>query len=224
MWTVTEFPERAKRAQLAEHPGETMIISAHPQGPAAGVPAAGSRTCHHFPPCPAATAPDRHAARTVAAHPEQGWSLLCNGVVLFDDNGELLPGGGAATHLPRRIPRGRSAGCRPAPGSRSPRRRRPAPPIAGNSRVDQRPTAPPGEPGPRPEPRHQTRLRSSEPPTPATAADWHSTSRPGRHICPITFDSPRSPAARIRTEIMIGCSYRRYTPLTTPNDRCCRYV
>jgi hypothetical protein len=29
----------------------------------------------------------------VAAHPEQGWSLLCNGVVLFDDTGELLPGG-----------------------------------------------------------------------------------------------------------------------------------
>jgi hypothetical protein len=26
-------------------------------------------------------------------HPEQGWSLLCNGVVLFDDNGELLPDG-----------------------------------------------------------------------------------------------------------------------------------
>jgi hypothetical protein len=26
----------------------------------------------------------------VAAHPEQGWSLLCNGVVLFDDAGILL--------------------------------------------------------------------------------------------------------------------------------------
>lgn len=26
-------------------------------------------------------------------HPEQGWSLLCNGVALFDDNGELLPDG-----------------------------------------------------------------------------------------------------------------------------------
>ncbi|HEX6528128.1 MAG TPA: DUF5999 family protein [Streptosporangiaceae bacterium] len=38
-------------------------------------------------------APDRHAARTVAGHPEQGWALLCNGVVLFDDGGELLPAG-----------------------------------------------------------------------------------------------------------------------------------
>ncbi|MBB5966997.1 hypothetical protein FHS22_006299 [Planomonospora venezuelensis] len=30
----------------------------------------------------------------MAAHPEQGWSLLCNGVVLFEDTGELLPDGG----------------------------------------------------------------------------------------------------------------------------------
>jgi hypothetical protein len=29
----------------------------------------------------------------VASHPEQGWSLLCNGVVCFDDLGELLPDG-----------------------------------------------------------------------------------------------------------------------------------
>jgi Family of unknown function (DUF5999) len=55
--------------------------------------AARSITCPHIPPCPAATAPDRDAACTVAAHPEQGWSLLCNGVVLFDDTGELLPDG-----------------------------------------------------------------------------------------------------------------------------------
>jgi hypothetical protein len=31
----------------------------------------------------------------VASHPEQGWSLLCNGVVFFDDCGELLPDGRA---------------------------------------------------------------------------------------------------------------------------------
>jgi hypothetical protein len=29
----------------------------------------------------------------VAHHPEQGWSLLCNGVLLFEDTGELLPDG-----------------------------------------------------------------------------------------------------------------------------------
>jgi hypothetical protein len=49
--------------------------------------------CPHQPPCPSHTAPDRDAARTLAAHPEQGWSLLCNGVVLFEDTGELLPDG-----------------------------------------------------------------------------------------------------------------------------------
>ena len=44
---------------------------------------------------PAAVCCDRGAAHTVATHPEQGWSLLCNGVVLFEDTGELLPGGQA---------------------------------------------------------------------------------------------------------------------------------
>jgi len=49
--------------------------------------------CEHLPRCPSALASDRLAARVVACHPEQGWSLLCNGIVLFDDGGELLPGG-----------------------------------------------------------------------------------------------------------------------------------
>jgi hypothetical protein len=31
----------------------------------------------------------------MAHHPGQGWSLLCNGVVLFDDGGALLPDGRA---------------------------------------------------------------------------------------------------------------------------------
>jgi hypothetical protein len=49
--------------------------------------------CSHRPPCPSADSADRGAAHTVAAHPEQGWSLLCNGVIVFDDLGELLPDG-----------------------------------------------------------------------------------------------------------------------------------
>jgi hypothetical protein len=49
--------------------------------------------CVHDPPCPPAASPGREAARIVAFHPEQGWSLLCNGVVVFDDLGELLPDG-----------------------------------------------------------------------------------------------------------------------------------
>jgi hypothetical protein len=55
--------------------------------------------CEHQPPCPSAGALDREAARSVACHPEQGWSLLCNGVVLFDDGGELLPDGVAVSPM-----------------------------------------------------------------------------------------------------------------------------
>ena len=56
--------------------------------------------CLHRPPCPPANRSDRDAAKVVSAHPEQGWSLLCNGVVVFDDRGELLPDGRAVA--PRR--------------------------------------------------------------------------------------------------------------------------
>lgn len=49
--------------------------------------------CQHQPPCPPAGAPDRQAAHVMASHPEQGWSLLCNGVVAFEDTGVLLPDG-----------------------------------------------------------------------------------------------------------------------------------
>jgi hypothetical protein len=48
----------------------------------------------------------------VASHPEQGWSLLCNGVVLFEDTGALLPNGQsipphrpAVPNVPARRPR-----------------------------------------------------------------------------------------------------------------------
>jgi Family of unknown function (DUF5999) len=46
-----------------------------------------------MPPCPPPQAPGRLAGRVIACHPEQGWSLLCNGVVIFDDTGALLPDG-----------------------------------------------------------------------------------------------------------------------------------
>ena len=51
--------------------------------------------CQHQPRCPQSPAPDHLAARIVAAHPEQGWSMLRNGVIVFDDGGELLPNGRA---------------------------------------------------------------------------------------------------------------------------------
>lgn len=51
--------------------------------------------CQHQPLCPSAEAPDREAARIKAHRPAQGWSLLCNGILLFEDSGELLPDGQA---------------------------------------------------------------------------------------------------------------------------------
>ncbi|MET9390784.1 DUF5999 family protein [Streptomyces sp. NPDC006624] len=46
--------------------------------------------CAHEPQCPANDSPGAHV---VAAHPEQGWYLRCDGVIAFDDTGELLPDG-----------------------------------------------------------------------------------------------------------------------------------
>src|SRR5690606_13026547 len=65
--------------------------------------------CTHVPPCPDAHAVDRDAAQVIASYPQQGWSLLCNGVVLFEDTGEPPPDG-------RTIPpqRGPALRARPA--------------------------------------------------------------------------------------------------------------
>jgi hypothetical protein len=49
--------------------------------------------CQHQPSCPDAEATDHDAARIVSSHPEQGWNLLCNGIIVFEDTGELLPDG-----------------------------------------------------------------------------------------------------------------------------------
>lgn len=57
--------------------------------------------CQHQPPCPPAEAPDHVRARVAVDHPEQGWSLLCNGVVVFDDGGQLLPDGRAIAPVQR---------------------------------------------------------------------------------------------------------------------------
>lgn len=84
--------------------------------------------CPHSPPCPTAEAADHDAARTVARHYEQGWALLCNGVVLFEDTGELLPDGRTvAPHRPGvRVPGPRAASVasvwQTAAGSLSPTR------------------------------------------------------------------------------------------------------
>lgn len=79
-----------------------MIVEhSDPSSAVDGQPPAARSLCSHLPACPGADAPDREAAMPVATHPEQGWSLLCNGVVLFEDTGELLPDGRSVA--PRRL-------------------------------------------------------------------------------------------------------------------------
>src|SRR5579859_3282204 len=97
----------------------------------------GADMCPHTPPCPASSAPDREAAHTIVSHPEQGWSLLCNGVVIFEDTGELLPGGAfIPPHRPTDFADfaafGRPAGV--APGTAG-RLQRPYPSSATSRRV-----------------------------------------------------------------------------------------
>ncbi|TLQ46065.1 DUF5999 family protein [Streptomyces marianii] len=53
--------------------------------------------CRHEPACPSADAADMEAARAVMHHFEQGWSLLCIGVLAFD-TGDLLPDGRIIAH------------------------------------------------------------------------------------------------------------------------------
>jgi hypothetical protein len=61
--------------------------------------------------------PHRLAARLVARYPDQGWSLLCNGVVVLDDGDQLLPDGRIAARSPR-VPVGASWSSARAPTGR----------------------------------------------------------------------------------------------------------
>ncbi|SDE06746.1 DUF5999 family protein [Streptomyces prasinopilosus] len=55
--------------------------------------------CAHRMSCPSSHGQGPHV---VAARPEQGWSLLCDGAIVFDDTGRLMPDGRAVA--PRRLP------------------------------------------------------------------------------------------------------------------------
>ena len=88
-------------SRLSTREMRTMIVSPFSERRHAD---SGRTRCTHEPHCPPASAPDHAAARTVASHPEQGWSLLCNGVVVFDDTGEILPSGRCiAAHRPENL-------------------------------------------------------------------------------------------------------------------------
>jgi hypothetical protein len=49
--------------------------------------------CQHTPPCPSADATEACEAHVRTSHPEQGWYLLCNGVIFFADGGAIHPDG-----------------------------------------------------------------------------------------------------------------------------------
>ncbi|MFE9681278.1 DUF5999 family protein [Streptomyces sp. NPDC002701] len=60
--------------------------------------------CSRQPSCPSADRSGRGGAHIVSAHPEQGWYLLCDGAIVFDDTGALLPDGQVVA--PHRVPAG----------------------------------------------------------------------------------------------------------------------
>jgi hypothetical protein len=83
----TETPRSQARTtgtHLAEAGGPEQVPTVH--DPLA--------LCRHEPRCPSPDAADRYRAHVLVSHPEQGWSLLCNSVIVFDDLGALLPGRG----------------------------------------------------------------------------------------------------------------------------------
>ncbi|MEU0764721.1 DUF5999 family protein [Streptomyces microflavus] len=47
--------------------------------------------CMHNPPCPNAEAADREAAKVALRDDVTGFARLCNGVIRFEDTGEILP-------------------------------------------------------------------------------------------------------------------------------------
>lgn len=61
---------------------------------------AGGLVCEHQPECPLASEPDCQAARVLSSCSALGYSLLCNGVIVFEDTGCLKPDGEAVE--PRR--------------------------------------------------------------------------------------------------------------------------
>lgn len=65
-----------------------------------------AHACCHSPACPTADATDHDAARVIASFGLQGWSLLCNGTVVFADTGELAPDNrSVAPHRPNPLHR-----------------------------------------------------------------------------------------------------------------------
>lgn len=53
----------------------------------------GRSMCVHEPRCPDADSSDREAAVVTASCPQDGYTIRCNGVIMFEDTGGILPNG-----------------------------------------------------------------------------------------------------------------------------------
>jgi len=73
--------------------------------------------CQHSPHCPSSYAADACEAHVRTPHPEQGWYLLCNGVIFFEDGGAILPNGTVleVVHRTRPLPLQKDCPRSPAP-------------------------------------------------------------------------------------------------------------
>jgi len=49
--------------------------------------------CEHEPSCASFDSAGACTAKVAVDHPDQGWHLLCNGVICFYDGGAILPDG-----------------------------------------------------------------------------------------------------------------------------------
>nr|WP_220039638.1 DUF5999 family protein [Streptomyces sp. F12] len=91
--------EVARELADAEMPGQYMTARVHLRKIALSVQAvltamgAEGLVCPHRPECPSAEAPDCQAAQVRLRCDEGGYSVLCNGILLFDDTGCLRPDG-----------------------------------------------------------------------------------------------------------------------------------
>ncbi|WP_439794476.1 DUF5999 family protein [Streptomyces agglomeratus] len=96
---LAEALSAAQDLSAREMPAEYVQARAHLRKLAATVQAllaemrAAGVLCAHHPECPSAEASDGQAAQVRVHRPEAGWSVLCNGMLLFDDTGCLRPDG-----------------------------------------------------------------------------------------------------------------------------------
>lgn len=76
-----------------------------------------AQQCPHTPACPPSSAADAQRARVVDDHAEQGWSRLCNGVVIIDHEPLTGPIPAVTPWSTYRVQRRRTAGWRMPEGA-----------------------------------------------------------------------------------------------------------